>query len=49
MSHRLVSVLQAQPDLQRDLPVHDLALLNVSARLRHFEPVHVAHGIGRFA
>src|SRR5690349_3015530 len=38
-------VVQAEPDLQRDLYVGDLAVAQVAADLRHLEPVEVAQGL----
>ena len=40
------SALQAEPELDGDLPVGHLAVVLVAAFFLHFEPVKVAQGLG---
>lgn len=46
---RLVqSRFERKPNLQRHLPVRDLAFLDMAARVNDFEPADVAHRFRRF-
>jgi len=38
-------LLKREPNLERDLPVTDFAVLDVSAGLGHLKPAHVVDGL----
>src|SRR3989338_1972095 len=42
------AIAQAEADFQGDLVVADLAIHDMPAGFRHFEPFQIAYGFGRF-
>src|SRR3954451_2245985 len=41
------SILEAEADFERHLPMRDLSILNFATRFNDLEPVHVADGVRR--